>query len=276
MTPIRKVLIANRGEIAIRVMRTCRKMGIKTVAVYSEIDRDAVFVQVADEAVFIGASAALESYLVIDKIISACKKVGADAVHPGYGFLSENPDFATRCQKEGINFIGPSGETMYQVGNKMAVKQFLRSHPEVPLIPGYEGKDQSIDTLVNAAVKMGFPVLLKAASGGGGKGMRVVRRVEDMKDSISSVQSEGKNSFNDPTLLIEKYFESCRHIEIQMFGDKHGNVIHMGERDCSVQRRHQKIIEETPSVQVWYDVVCVCICTHVLCQDCNDIFSAAS
>ena len=246
MTKIKKILIANRGEIACRVMKTCRKMGIASVAVYSDADRKALHVRMADEAVHIGASPAAESYLVINKIIAACKSSGADAVHPGYGFLSENPEFARRLKKEGIVFIGPSPESMEAMGLKDAAKKLMEK-AGVPVTPGYHGKDQSAKLLKAKAGMIGYPVLIKAIAGGGGKGMRKVDAADDFDDALASCMREAKSSFGDDRVLIEKYILSPRHIEVQVFGDTHGNVVHMFERDCSLQRRHQKVIEEAPA-----------------------------
>ncbi|KAF9964120.1 hypothetical protein BGZ70_006918 [Mortierella alpina] len=246
--PIRKVLIANRGEIACRVIRTCRKLGIATVAVYSESDQNALCVRMADESVFIGPSPSSESYLCGDKIIEACRVTGADAVHPGYGFLSENTDFARACTDAGINFIGPQPESILAIGDKIASKNLLAAkEPSIPLIPGYNGADQDIDNLIQQAIRVDFPVLLKASAGGGGKGMRIVHEAAALKDEIEMAKSEALRSFGSDNLLIEKYFSNARHIEIQIMGDKHGNVYHCFERECSIQRRHQKVIEETPS-----------------------------
>ena len=243
---IKKILIANRGEIACRVMKTARKMGIATVAIYSDADRKALHVRMADEAVHIGPSAAIESYLVIDKIIKAAKDTGADAIHPGYGFLSENPDFVRACQKAKITFIGPAPESMEAMGLKDAAKK-LMDKAGVPITPGYHGKDQSPKLLKAKAGMIGYPVLIKAVAGGGGKGMRKVEAEEDFDAMLASCQREAKSSFNNDDVLIEKYIQSPRHIEVQVFGDSHGNVVHMFERDCSLQRRHQKVIEEAPA-----------------------------
>jgi 3-methylcrotonyl-CoA carboxylase alpha subunit len=245
-TKIKKILIANRGEIACRVIKTARKMGIRTVAVYSDADRKALHVRMADEGVHIGPSPAAESYLVIDKIIDACKTSGADAVHPGYGFLSENPEFARRLKKEKIIFIGPSPESMEAMGLKDAAKKLMEK-ADVPVTPGYHGKDQGVKILKAKAGMIGYPVLIKAVAGGGGKGMRKVDDAKDFEDALGSCQREAKSSFGDDRVLIEKYILSPRHIEVQVFGDTHGNVVHMFERDCSLQRRHQKVIEEAPA-----------------------------
>lgn len=247
---IRKLLVANRGEIALRVMRACRELDIATVAVHSVADLDAPFVQAADEAVLIGdGPAASSSYLRVDAILDAARRVGADAIHPGYGFLSENEGFARRCEEEGIIFVGPTPEAIASMGSKRGAKLLLRERDaSIPLIPGYDGADQSTETLNREAKRIGFPVLLKASAGGGGKGMRVVREASQLVDAIDSAKRESRNSFGDDTLLIEKYFDDVRHIEFQIMGDQYGNVVHLNERECSVQRRHQKVIEEAPSV----------------------------
>ncbi len=246
MSKIKKILIANRGEIACRVIKTARKMGIKTVAVYSDADAKALHVRMADEAVHIGPSPAAESYLVMDRIIEACKQTGADAVHPGYGFLSENPAFARALKKAKITFIGPAPESMEAMGLKDAAKA-LMTKAGVPVTPGYQGDNQNPKHLAKEAAKIGYPVLIKAVAGGGGKGMRKVDRAEDFEDMLASCQREAKSSFGNDIVLIEKYITSPRHIEVQVFGDTHGNVVHMYERDCSLQRRHQKVIEEAPA-----------------------------
>lgn len=246
MTTINKLLIANRGEIAIRVMRTCRKMGISTVAVFSEADKNALFVKEADEAISLGSFAASESYLNQDKIIEAAKRTGANAIHPGYGFLSENEDFAKHCEQEGLIFVGPNSKAIEAMGDKIRAKEIMQKH-DVPVVPGYDGKDQSVSMLKKKAIEIGFPVLLKASAGGGGKGMRIVREEKSLEKDIEGAKREALNAFGDDTLLIEKYFDSARHIEFQIMGDKHGNVIHLFERECSIQRRYQKIIEESPS-----------------------------
>lgn len=247
LKPIGSVLIANRGEIACRVIRTCRTMGIRTVAVYSTADADAMFVHQADEAHLIGPPKAADSYLNMKKIIDVCKKARVDAVHPGYGFLSENGDFARMCEDNGITFIGPLPDTMALLGNKASVKNLLTGQKDVPLIPGYSGADQSTEALVKEATRIGCPVLVKATNGGGGKGMRVVDDLKELEETIASVQREASSSFGSADVLLERYFRSCRHVEIQIFGDKHGTIIALGERDCSVQRRFQKVVEENPS-----------------------------
>jgi len=242
---IKKVLVANRGEIAVRVMRSCREMGITSVAVYSEADRKAMHVRYADEAYFIGPSPSSESYLKIDKIIDAAKRSGADAIHPGYGFLSENAGFADRCRKEGIIFIGPSAEAIRTMGDKITARKTMTA-AGVPVVPGTE-KISSEKAAVEKAREIGCPVMVKASAGGGGKGMRLVTKEEDVLAAVRSARSEAREAFGDDSVYIEKYIESPHHIEFQVMGDNHGNVIHLFERECSVQRRHQKVVEETPS-----------------------------
>ncbi|MCB6184664.1 acetyl/propionyl/methylcrotonyl-CoA carboxylase subunit alpha [Leeia sp. TBRC 13508] len=246
-TPIiHKLLIANRGEIACRVIRTAKAMGILTVAVYSEADKAARHVRLADEAIFIGPSAAKESYLCIDKILAAAKQTGATTIHPGYGFLSENEQFALACKEAGILFVGPTPEAIAAMGSKSAAKRLMEA-ASVPLTPSYHGEEQSPDFLHQAADQIGYPVLIKASAGGGGKGMRRVDESSQFLDALASCQREAKNSFGDDQVLIEKYISPARHIEIQVFGDQHGNVVYLQERDCSVQRRHQKVLEEAPA-----------------------------
>ncbi|MFN3986682.1 MAG: acetyl-CoA carboxylase biotin carboxylase subunit [Rhodocyclaceae bacterium] len=241
-----KILIANRGEIACRVIKTARRMGIKTVAVYSEADAHARHVRLADEAVLIGPAAVRESYLVIDKIIAAAKQTGAQAIHPGYGFLSENEDFCDACERAGIVFIGPPVAAIRAMGSKSEAKKLMDA-AGVPLTPGYHGDDQNPELLRGEADRIGYPVLIKAAAGGGGKGMRLVERAEDFLDALASCKREAASSFGDEHVLVEKYITRPRHIEIQVFGDTHGNVVYLFERDCSVQRRHQKVLEEAPA-----------------------------
>ena len=241
-----KILIANRGEIACRVIKTARRMGIKTVAVYSEADANARHVRLADEAVLIGPAAARESYLVIDKIIAAAKATGAQAIHPGYGFLSENEDFCHACEREGIVFIGPPVSAIRAMGSKSEAKKLMEA-AGVPLTPGYHGDDQEPTYLHQQADAIGYPVLIKAAAGGGGKGMRLVEQSADFIDLLASCKREAISSFGDDHVLVEKYITKPRHIEIQVFGDTHGNVVYLFERDCSVQRRHQKVLEEAPA-----------------------------
>lgn len=245
----KKVLIANRGEIAIRVTRACRELGINSVAVFSDADRESLHVFLADEAYNIGPAPSIESYLKIDKIIAVAKKTGADAIHPGYGFLSENPDFARKCAEAGINFIGPTPENMEAMGDKLSAKALMRK-AKVPTVPGSEGSVESVEEAKKVIAKIGLPVIIKASAGGGGKGMRVVRADSEIESAFRACRSEGQNYFADPTVYIEKFVTDPKHIEIQVFGDKHGNVIHLFERECSVQRRHQKIIEESPSPSV--------------------------
>jgi len=242
----RKILVANRGEIACRVMRTAREIGVKTVAVYSDADAEALHVAMADESVRIGPPAAAESYLNIPAIIDACKLTGAEAVHPGYGFLSENPDFAEALESEGIVFIGPSAEAIRAMGLKDAAKK-LMEEAGVPVVPGYHGKDQDPAFLAKQAEEIGYPVLIKARAGGGGKGMRRVDDAKDFEAALEGAQRESQASFGDDHVLIEKYVSTPRHIEIQVFGDGQGNAVHLFERDCSLQRRHQKVIEEAPA-----------------------------
>ena len=246
MAEITKILIANRGEIACRVMKTARRMGIATVAVYSDADRDALHVRMADEAVPIGPAPAAESYLVIDTIIDAAKRTGADAVHPGYGFLSENPDFVRALDAAGITFIGPSADAIEAMGLKDRAKD-LMAEAGVPITPGYQGEDQNDAVLAKAAKETGYPVLIKAVAGGGGKGMRKVEDPSGFAEALASARREAQASFGNDRVLIEKFVATPRHIEVQVFGDSHGHVVHMFERDCSLQRRHQKVIEEAPA-----------------------------
>src|SRR5262249_23829183 len=241
-----KILIANRGEIACRVIRTARRMAIRTVAVYSEADRAALHVERADEAYPIGPAAARESYLVIERIIDATKKSGAEAIHPGYGFLSENAAFAEACAEAGIVFIGPPPSAIRAMGSKSGAKSLMEKSG-VPLVPGYHGSDQSPATLAAAAKRIGYPVLIKASAGGGGKGMRIVERAGDFADALASAKREAAASFGDDSVLVERYLTRPRHIEMQVFADTHGNCVHLFERDCSIQRRHQKVVEEAPA-----------------------------
>jgi len=242
----KKILIANRGEIAVRVMRTCREMGIETVAVYSEADEAAAHVLEADEAVLLGESEPLKSYLNIDRIIDAAEKTNAEAIHPGYGFLAENPDFAARCEASGITFIGPSSRVIRDLGNKTVARTIMEK-AGVPVIPGMLTATTDTVRLRKEAEHMGYPVLIKAACGGGGKGMRVVSGKEEMEEACLSAISEAEKAFGDGSLYLEKCLESSRHVEFQILADQQGNAIHLFERECSIQRRHQKIIEETPS-----------------------------
>lgn len=240
-----KILIANRGEIALRIMRACRELGIQTAAVYSEVDRDAPHVRLADEAVEIGDSEPRESYLNIPKVIQAAKATGAEAIHPGYGFLSENADFAEAVAAAGLTFIGPPASAIRAMGDKAQAKRTMKA-AGVPTVPGAENLTGETEFL-EAAERIGYPVFVKAAAGGGGKGMRVVRSAREMPEALDSARRESQNAFGDDRLLLEKYIENAHHIEIQVFGDTHGHLVHLFERECSVQRRHQKIIEESPS-----------------------------
>jgi acetyl-CoA carboxylase biotin carboxylase subunit len=248
--PIRRVLVANRGEIAVRVMRTCQERGVETVAVYSDVDRLAPHVQQADAAIGIGPAAASQSYLVIEKILDACRQSGADAVHPGYGFLSENEDFAEACLAAGITFIGPSADSMRRMGSKTEARKTV-SAAGTPVVPGDNGPEgdgfPTAELALSSAKKIGFPVLIKAAAGGGGKGMRLVSAEAEFTAAFDGARREATAAFGDGTVYLEKAIQRPRHIEIQIFGDTHGNLVHLGERDCSIQRRHQKVIEEAPS-----------------------------
>ncbi len=241
-----KLLIANRGEIACRVMRTARRLGVRTVAVYSEADAGALHVAMADEAYLIGPAPAAESYLDADAVIEVARKSGADAVHPGYGFLAENAAFAAACVKAGLVFVGPPADAIRAMGSKSAAKEIMQK-AGVPLVPGYHGADQGLAALRDAAKAVGYPVLIKASAGGGGKGMRVVREAGDFKDALVSAKREAAAAFGDDKVLIEKYLDRPRHLEIQVFADSHGNAVHLFERECSIQRRHQKVIEEAPA-----------------------------
>ena len=243
---IKKILIANRGEIACRVIKTARKMGIATVAVYSEADKDSLFVDMADEAVCIGPAASKESYLVADKIIAACKQTGAEAVHPGYGFLSERADFAQAVVDAGLVFIGPPAKAIIAMGNKAGAKRRM-IEADVPCAPGYLGEDQDEATLLREAQALGYPLLVKAVAGGGGRGMRLVHKAEELEAAITGARREAQSAFGDGTLMLERLIERGRHIEIQVFADGHGHAVHLGERDCTAQRRRQKVIEEAPS-----------------------------
>lgn len=243
---IKKLLIANRGEIALRIARTARALGIETVAVYSDADVHAPHAKLCDEAIRIGPAPASESYLQAHKIVAACETTGADAVHPGYGFLSENAGFADLLEEKNITFVGPTADTIRKMGSKSAAKDLMQD-AGVPVTPGYQGDDQSIDTFRSEAEKIGYPVLLKATAGGGGKGMRRVDRHDELEDALNSARREAKAAFGDDRFLIEKYIPTARHLEVQIFGDGDGNVVHVFERDCSIQRRHQKVIEEAPA-----------------------------
>jgi acetyl-CoA carboxylase biotin carboxylase subunit len=244
--PIKKILVANRGEIAARIMRTCRRLGIETVAVYSEADRKSPHVLMADQALCIGPPPSRDSYLAIDKILKAAKDSGADAIHPGYGFLSENDLFARKVEEAGITFIGPSAESMRIMGNKLAAKKAARDF-NIPMVPGTDNAINDLQEAKEIAQQIGFPLLIKAAAGGGGKGMRIVRQADELESQIERAMSEALASFGDGSVFIEKFVTSPRHIEIQIMADKHDHCLHFFERECSIQRRHQKIIEEAPS-----------------------------
>ncbi|MCC7302412.1 MAG: acetyl-CoA carboxylase biotin carboxylase subunit [Bacteroidia bacterium] len=246
MKEISKVLVANRGEIALRVMRTCREMGICTVAVYSDADKGAPFMRYADEAVNIGPPPSAQSYLVAHKIIEAAKSTGADAIHPGYGFLSENSEFAEAVEKAGIIFIGPSPKSMDTMGDKLSAKAAVKKF-NIPMVPGSDGAITTVDEGKKIAAATGYPLLIKASAGGGGKGMKIVEKAEEFEEQMKRAVSEATSAFGDGSVFIEKYVTGPRHIEIQVLGDRHGNVVHLFERECSVQRRHQKVVEEAPS-----------------------------
>jgi len=242
----KKVLIANRGEIALRIIRVCKQFGIKTVAVYSKADRDSLHVRFADEAVCIGPPPSKDSYLKIPRIIAAAEITNVDAIHPGYGFLAENASFAEICKTSDIKFIGPSAEMIAAMGDKALAKETMKK-AGVPVVPGSDGVVKSAGEGLEIARSIGFPVIIKAVAGGGGRGMRIVREEGEMENAFKTAQHEAEQGFGNPDVYIEKFVEQPRHVEIQVFGDQHGNVIHLGERDCSVQRRHQKLIEESPS-----------------------------
>ncbi len=244
--PIRKVLIANRGEIACRVIRTCQTLGIRTVAVYSDPDRHSLHVQQADEAFRLGPAPVGESYLRRDAILAIAKRSGCDAIHPGYGFLSENPDFARACEGAGIRFIGPTADAIDKMGSKSAAKAIMEA-AGVPMLPGYHGDDQSDRRLIAEAEQIGFPLLVKAAFGGGGKGMRIVERAEALPEALNSARREAQSAFGNPHLLLERYLTTARHIEVQVFADTQGHCLYLSDRDCSIQRRHQKVVEEAPA-----------------------------
>ena len=247
-TPIRKILIANRGEIACRIIRTAHQQGFLTVAVYSDADKDALHVSLADEAVYIGSSEPAASYLNIEQLLNAASITKADAIHPGYGFLSENADFARACEAAGLMFIGPSAHAIALMGSKRLSKVAMIA-ADVPCIPGYEGEDQSDATLIAKANEIGFPLMVKASAGGGGKGMRLIKEEhsDDLAAQISMARSEAQSAFGSSELILERALIAPRHIEIQVFADQQGNTVYLGERDCSIQRRHQKVIEEAPS-----------------------------
>jgi acetyl-CoA carboxylase biotin carboxylase subunit len=243
----KKILIANRGEIAVRIIRTCKEMGIETVAVYSDVDKKALHVQLADEAHLLGSAPPLESYLNIDKIIDIAQKSKVEAIHPGYGFLAENPLFSKRCEDEMIIFIGPNSEALRLVGDKIESRKTM-TQVKVPIIPGMKMKGGTLKEFEEQAERIGYPVMLKASAGGGGKGMRIIRTKDDLKSSIEAGMREAKSAFGDESVYLEKCMERPRHIEFQVLADNYGNAVHLFERECSIQRRHQKIIEETPSI----------------------------
>ena len=246
MKKINKILVANRGEIALRVMRTAREMGIKTVAIFSEADRNALHVRYADEAVCIGPPPSAQSYLRGDEIIKVCKKLNVDAVHPGYGFLSENAAFARLAEENGVKFIGPSPEAIETMGSKLAAKAAVSKY-DVPLVPGVDHSITDVEESKRIAEEIGYPVLIKASAGGGGKGMRIVENPSEFESQMERAVSEAKSAFGDGDVFVEKFITSPRHIEFQVLGDEHGNVVHLFERECSIQRRHQKVVEEAPS-----------------------------
>ncbi len=242
----KKILVANRGEIAVRVMRACREIGIRSVAVYSEVDRKALHVRYADEALPVGPPPAIESYLRIDRLVDAARRSGAEAIHPGYGFLAENPAFPRACRDAGLVFVGPSPEAMELMGSKTASRHLVRQ-AGLPVIPGTDANLESFEEVVRVAREIGFPVMLKASAGGGGKGLRMVATEQELESAYRNARSEAQNAFNDPSVYLEKRLERPRHVEIQLLGDTHGNLIYLGERECSLQRRHQKVLEECPS-----------------------------
>ena len=244
-----KILIANRGEIAVRIIRACREMGIRTVAVYSEADRDALHTQLADEAVCIGKAQSTDSYLNMERILSATIATKAEAIHPGFGFLSENSRFVEMCEKCNVAFIGPSAEVISRMGNKSEAKNTMR-RAQVPVVPGTKEPIYTVAEAQEAVKEIGFPVMIKASAGGGGKGMRVARNEQEFAKLFETAQQESIHSFSDNTMYLERFVENPRHVEVQILADKYGNVIHLGERDCSVQRRHQKIIEESPCIAI--------------------------
>ena len=247
---LKKVLIANRGEIAVRIIRACREMGIRTVAIYSEADKNALHVQLADEAICVGPAPSSKSYLNVKAILEAACLTGADSIHPGFGFLSENPNFAKICQETGIKFIGPDYKLIELLGNKSKAKETMK-RAGVPVVPGSDGLIYSKEQAVNLAEQIKYPVMLKASAGGGGRGIRVAYSKEELEKEYDIVKQEAKVSFNDDSLYLEKFVEHPRHVEIQILADEHGNCIHLGERDCSVQRRNQKVLEETSCKRNW-------------------------
>lgn len=249
METIKKILVANRGEIALRVIRTAKEMGIKTVAIFSEADRKSPHVLAADEAALVGPPPSAQSYLLGEKIIEVCKDLKVDAIHPGYGFLSENADFADKAEKAGILFIGPSSHSIQIMGNKLAAKEAVKAY-DIPMVPGTEGAIADPEEAIKMAEDIGYPILIKASAGGGGKGMRVVHAPNEVEEQMKLAISEATSSFGDGSVFIEKYIESNKHIEVQILGDKHGKTLYLFERECSIQRRHQKVIEEAPSMVI--------------------------
>ena len=244
-----KILIANRGEIAVRIIRACKEMNIKTVAVYSEVDKDALHTRLTDEAICIGPGIASKSYLNIKSIIEAANVTNSNSIHPSFGFLAENANFAKICEESNIKFIGPKAEVIDLLGNKVKAKEMMKN-AGVPVIPGSDGSVSSLEKAIEISEKIGYPVIIKASAGGGGKGIRVVNTPEELENAFKIVKQEAKNSFNDDEIYIEKCIQNPRHVEIQILADEHGNVVHLGERDCTIQRNHQKIIEETPSTVI--------------------------
>lgn len=242
----KKILIANRGEIAVRIIRACQELDIKTVAIYSEADENALYTSIADECYCIGPPQASKSYLNLDMIVHVAKKTGAEAIHPGYGFLSENLEFAKACENNGIVFIGPPSEAIDAMGSKINAKKIMKN-ANVPVLPGREEPIEDPEEVVEIAEEIGYPVIIKASAGGGGMGMAVAYNKQELKEVVESTKSIAQSAFGDSTVFIEKYLENPRHIEIQVLGDKYGNVVHLGDRECSIQRRHQKLIEEAPS-----------------------------
>ena len=270
-----KILIANRGEIACRVARSARTMGIRSVAVYSDADRNALHVDICDEAIHIGGSAPGDSYLLADKIIAAALKTGAEAVHPGFGFLSENADFAERCAANQLIFIGPGAQAIRSMGSKSAARQIMQA-AGVPILPGYDGQEQAQDVLLEQARKIGFPLLIKAVAGGGGKGLRSVEKEPDFEAALQAVKRESMAAFADDAVLLERFLPTARHIEIQIFADTHGNVVHLFERDCSLQRRHQKVIEEAPAPGIDNQLREDMAAAAVLCAKATDYVGAVT
>ena len=244
---IKKLLIANRGEIALRILRACKELDISTVAAYSEADRDLMHVKMADESICIGPAESSKSYLNIPSLISAMELCGADGIHPGYGFLSENGDFAEQVEKSDFQFVGPSSEIIRLMGNKVSAKKFAKEMG-LPVVPGTDGPINK--NLKEEAIRIGYPIILKAASGGGGRGMRIVNQELELEDAVALTQTESKTAFGDSTIYMEKFLSSPRHIEVQVMADRFGNVLHLGDRDCSLQRRHQKVIEEAPAIGI--------------------------